>query len=80
MDFQRFAGLSLFTVLPGPLPAAAALDQLLVTGEELAQRLQALLQDEQGNSLDEPRIAQLRDSVRPLSAGATGEQPAEPTA
>jgi hypothetical protein len=80
MDFQRFSGLSVFAVLPGPLPAAEALDQLLATGAELSQRLQALLQDEQGRALDEPRIAQLRDSVRPLPAAATGEQPAEPTA
>jgi FtsZ-interacting cell division protein ZipA len=83
MDFQRFSGLSVFAVLPGPVPAAAALDQLLATAVELSQRLQALLQDEQGRVLDEPRIAQLRDSVRPPAATVTdehGEQPAEPTA
>ncbi|HWW22038.1 MAG TPA: cell division protein ZipA C-terminal FtsZ-binding domain-containing protein, partial [Steroidobacteraceae bacterium] len=48
MDFQRFRGLGLFAVLPGPLPPAAALDHLLDTAGDLAERLQARLQDEHG--------------------------------
>ncbi|MGH8256807.1 MAG: cell division protein ZipA C-terminal FtsZ-binding domain-containing protein [Steroidobacteraceae bacterium] len=80
MDFQRFAGLSLFMVLPGPLPAEVALERLLETGRELAQRLQAQLQDEQGHTLDEWRVEQLRNSVREHSTGTSGAQPAEPAA
>ncbi len=80
MDFQRFAGLSLFTVLPGPLPAEEALDRLLETGWELAQRLQGHLQDEQGRMLDQRRVEELRHSVRQHSAGTMGAQPAEPAA
>ena len=64
MDFQRYAGLSLFTVLPGPLPAAQALERLLETGRDLTQRLEAQLQDERGLPLDSARIAALRASVR----------------
>lgn len=64
MDFQRYAGLSLFTVLPGPLAGPAALERLLETAHDLALRLHAQLQDERGAPLDALCIAQLRASVR----------------
>jgi FtsZ-interacting cell division protein ZipA len=77
MDFQRFAGLSLFAVLPGPLAAPAALDHLLHTARDLAQRLHARLQDEHGAPLDAARLESLRRSVQ----GPSGPRPrAEPTA
>jgi len=80
MDFQRFAGLSLFMVLPGPLPAEAALERLLETGSDLAQRLRAQLQDEQGHMLDAPAIEDLRDAVRLFSAPVSASRPTEPAA
>ncbi len=75
MDFQRFSGLSLFAVLPGPLPPAAALDHLLDTAQDLAERLRARLQDEQGLALGAAQLETLRRTVQDL----TQAEPAEPT-
>jgi FtsZ-interacting cell division protein ZipA len=75
MDFQRFSGLSLFAVLPGPLPPAAALDHLLDTAQDLAERLRARLQDEQGLALGATQLETLRRTVQDLTLAA----PAEPT-
>jgi cell division protein ZipA len=68
LDFQRLSGINLFTVLPGPLPPAAALDHLFDTARELAERLQGRLQDEQGQPLDAQRLESLRDSLQGLDA------------
>jgi FtsZ-interacting cell division protein ZipA len=76
MDFQRFRGLGLFTVLPGPLPPAAALDHLLDTASDLAERLQARLQDEHGQPLDEVRLEALARTVQDMSNGALRTEPA----
>jgi cell division protein ZipA len=76
MDFQRFRGLGLFTVLPGPLPPAAALDHLLDTASDLAERLQARLQDEHGQALDEVRLEALARTVQDMSNGALRTEPA----
>jgi len=76
MDFQRFSGLSLFAVLPGPLPPAAALDHLLDTAQDLAERLRARLQDEQGLTLGATQLETLRQTVQELTAA----EPAEPAA
>jgi len=76
MDFQRFSGLSLFAVLPGPLPPAAALDHLLDTAQDLAERLRARLQDEQGLTLGAMQLDTLRRTVQELTLA----ERAEPTA
>jgi len=76
MDFQRFSGLSLFAVLPGPLPPAAALDHLLDTAQDLAERLRARLQDEQGLTLGATQLDALRRTVHDLTVA----ERAEPTA
>jgi FtsZ-interacting cell division protein ZipA len=68
LDFQRLTGISLFTVLPGPLPPTAALDHLLHTARDLSERLQAQLQDEHGQVLDAERLESLRESMQRLSA------------
>jgi cell division protein ZipA len=73
MDFQRFSGLSLFAVLPGPLPPAAALDHLLDTAQDLAERLRARLQDEQGDTLGAPQLETLRQTVQDLTAAERAE-------
>jgi hypothetical protein len=77
MDFQRFAGLSVFTVLPGPLEAPAALDHLLHTARDLTGRLHAQLQDEHGAPLDADRLESLRRTVQGLPGPRSR---AEPTA
>ncbi len=60
MDAQRYAGLSLFAVLPGPLPAPQAFDRLLATADNLNERLQGEVQDERGQPLSGDRVALLR--------------------
>lgn len=76
MDFQRLTGINLFTVLPGPLPPAAALDHLIDTARELSQRLPARLQDENGRPLDAERVEDLRDRMQTLSASGFHAEPA----
>jgi cell division protein ZipA len=76
MDFQRFRGLGLFAVLPGPLPPAAALDHLLDTAGDLAERLQARLQDEHGMPLDEQRLEAMARVVHEISNSALRAEPA----
>jgi FtsZ-interacting cell division protein ZipA len=71
MDYQRFGGLNLFTVLSTDMPDADALDTLIGVSRRLAERLHAQLQDEAGTPLDAPHLAALRH--RYLEAGtATG--------
>jgi len=67
MDSQHYGGLSLFAVLPGPMPPPQAFDELIVTARNLNERLCGVLQDEQGSPLTPARIALLRER---LSAGA----------
>ena len=63
MDVQRFGGLSLFVVLPGPKPPLKAFDELLAAARNLNERLQGALQDERGGPLTPTRIATLRESL-----------------
>lgn len=63
MDVQRFGGLSLFVVLPGPKPPLKAFDELLSAARNLNERLQGALQDERGGPLTPTRIATLRESL-----------------
>jgi cell division protein ZipA len=63
MDAQRFPGLFLFIVLPGPLPATAAFDQLIASARALSERLQGALQDEQGEPLGSARALAIREAL-----------------
>jgi cell division protein ZipA len=63
MDTQRFAGLNLFAILPGPLSPPQAFDELLATARSLNDRLQGALQDERGKPLTPAQIATLRESL-----------------
>lgn len=76
MDFNRFTGLSLFAVVPGPLPAAAALDHLLDSAHDLASRLRGRVQDEQGLALDAVCMERLRRTVQSLPPEAMRAEPA----
>ncbi len=75
MDSQRFSGLNMFTVLPGPLPELEAFDELVHAARTLAERLDATLSDQHGEELTSARITRLRQSLdAPLSqARASGE-------
>ncbi|MBS0379053.1 MAG: hypothetical protein JSS29_11255 [Proteobacteria bacterium] len=67
MDTLQFGGLSLFAVLPGPRSPSQAFDELVFTARNLNERLQGVLQDEEGGPLTPARIATLRER---LSGGA----------
>lgn len=51
MDFQRYSGLNLFAVLPGPLSPELALERLAQLALELAGRVSGRVHDEQGATL-----------------------------
>jgi cell division protein ZipA len=63
MDTQRFSGINLFAVLPGPLPAAEAFDELLASARSLNDRLLGALQDERGEPLTQMRAAAIREQL-----------------
>jgi hypothetical protein len=63
IDLQRYSGLNLFTVLPGPMPGPEAVDELLACAQVLSQRLRGTLQDEQGAPLTPSRTAVMRNAA-----------------
>ncbi len=63
MDEQQFRGLSMFSVLPGPLPPARMLEELVSVARALAWRLGAVVQDDQGMQLDGERLVALRQTL-----------------
>jgi FtsZ-interacting cell division protein ZipA len=78
MDSQRYAGLSLFAVLPGVKAPAQAFEELLATARNLNERLEGALQDERGGPLTPLRVASIRETLRaeaatlPAAAAAHG--------
>lgn len=63
MDIQRFVGLSLIAVLPGPKSPQKAFEDLLMAARMLNERLEGALQDDKGGPLTPMRIQALRDSL-----------------
>jgi len=63
MDYQRFSGINLFTVLPAAITDHEALDQLFAVSERLAERLDAELQDGEGRVLDSAGLSALRQRM-----------------
>ena len=72
MAGAAYAGVALFAVLPGPLPAQQAFEELLVTGRALAGRLGGNLQDERGGPLSVNRISLLREEMLAFDRGRAG--------
>ena len=72
MDMQRFGGLNLFAVLPGPLPPGQAFEELLGAARGLNERLEGALQDERGEPLTPTRLAALREQVAREAAVGPG--------
>ena len=68
MDSQRYGGLSLFAVLPGPKAPQQAFEDLLATARNLNERLEGALQDERGGPLTPLRVAAIRDGLRAEAA------------
>jgi FtsZ-interacting cell division protein ZipA len=75
MDLERYAGVNLFAVLPGPVATGLALERLAAVAEELAGRVSGLVQDESGAPFTGAARARWRD--RCLSAIDAGGAPAE---
>lgn len=74
MDSQRFSGLNMFAVLPGPLPERETFDELVHAARQLAERIDGTLTDQHGEELTAQRIARLRQSLEaPPAARASGE-------
>jgi len=74
MDSQRFSGVNMFAVLPGPLPERETFDELVHAARQLAERADGTLTDQHGDELTAPRIARLRQSLEaPPTARAAGE-------
>jgi len=63
MDTQRYVGLNLFAVLPGPKTPQKAFEELLLSARMLNERLEGALQDERGGPLTPTRIQALRDAL-----------------
>jgi FtsZ-interacting cell division protein ZipA len=59
MDFQRFAGINLFAVLPGPLEAEATAARLVRVASEMSRRLDAAIQDEEGTAVEPAQLQHL---------------------
>jgi FtsZ-interacting cell division protein ZipA len=73
-DSQRFSGLNLFAVLPGPKPERETFDELVHAARQLAERLDGTLADQHGEELTPQRIARLRQALEPPAAArASGD-------
>ena len=73
MDSQRFSGLNLFAVLPGPKPERETFDELVRAARQLAERLDGKMADQHGEELTSQRIARLRQALEaPPTARASG--------
>lgn len=74
MDSQRFSGLNLFAVLPGPMQEREAFDALVGAARALAERLEGSITDQHGEELTPGRIQRLRQSLpEAVQARAAGE-------
>jgi cell division protein ZipA len=72
MAGAAYAGVALFSVLPGPVPAQQAFEELLAVGRSFAGRLGGNLQDERGAPLSVQRVAQLREEMTGLDRDWSG--------
>lgn len=63
MDGAFFHGVHLFSVLPGPLPAGRAVDELIALARDIAQRVSGIVLDAVGQPLDEERAAAVRSEA-----------------
>jgi cell division protein ZipA len=63
MPEQRFPGISIFAVLPGPVEPVQTFEEMMATARQLAQDLSGMMQDEKGGPLSPQRVGSLREEV-----------------
>jgi cell division protein ZipA len=63
MPSTNYPGVALFAVLPGPVPAADAFDELLYVARSLASQLDGALADERGAPLTAHRVMRMREEA-----------------
>ena len=73
MDSQRFSGLNLFAVLPGPAPEREVFEELVHAARQLAERLGGLITDQHGQELTAERVARLRQSLETAASPRDGQ-------
>jgi cell division protein ZipA len=74
MDSQRFSGVNLFAVLPGPRAEREVFEELVHAARQLAERLNGMVADQHGEELTAARITRLRQSLEATpGARASGE-------
>lgn len=64
MPASAYPGIAIFAVLPGPVTARQAFEELLATAHTLASRLGGVLQDDRGAPLTMQRITALHEELR----------------
>jgi FtsZ-interacting cell division protein ZipA len=74
MDSQRFSGINLFAVLPGPMPEPEVFEELIHAARQLAERLDGLITDQHGDELTAGRVARLRQSLEAAPAAQASGQ------
>ncbi|MEP6885054.1 MAG: cell division protein ZipA C-terminal FtsZ-binding domain-containing protein [Gammaproteobacteria bacterium] len=72
MAEQEFRGVTLFAVMPGPIPPTQTVDELIGTARALAEELSGVVQDAKGLSLSPQRAAALREDVVRFQASLAG--------
>jgi cell division protein ZipA len=63
MAQQEFRGVTLFAVLPGPMPPLETIDELLATARGLAEELSGMVQDGKGMPMSPQRAAAMREDI-----------------
>jgi cell division protein ZipA len=63
MAMTQYPGVAMFAVLPGPVPAADAFDDMIFTARALATYLNGALADERGAPLTALRVGKLREEA-----------------
>jgi hypothetical protein len=72
MADQEFRGVTLFAVLPGPIPPLETIDELLGTARGLAEELSGMVQDAKGTPLSPQRAAAMREDAARFQASLAG--------
>jgi cell division protein ZipA len=69
MPNSQYTGIAMFTVLPGPVSAVDAFDEMVFTARALATHLSGALADERGAPLTALRVNKLREEVLEYERG-----------